>query len=243
MTDDRENPLRAFELDDTIPTRRELEVSDPLHLGITGTDLYDATRPAAFAEPETGYAWRRFVGALSLLLDPVADVCRGFDDQERWTQLADPRRCPPQWLRVLAQWAGIRRPDAMTEDELRELIGTGGPGFWRGTREAMIAAVRRFLPPGTADQFLYFEERADGQAYHLRVFTYTFVDHDEDQVRTALEAAKPAGLILDYQVRRGQNWWMLKQREGTWADVRDDYENWAAVLEDEPIVVPNREAA
>ena len=67
------------------------------------------------------------------------------------------------------------------------------------------------------------------------MFTYTFVEHDEQQVRAALEAAKPAGLILDYQVRRGQSWWMLRQREGSWADVRDDYENWAAVLSDEPI--------
>lgn len=241
MTDTDRNALRALETDDTIPTRRDHDPGDPLELGITGVDLYDATRPAAYADPENGYPWRRFVGALSLLLDPVAGVCRSLDGRERWTQLADPWRCPPAWLRVLAQWAGIRRPDAMTEEELRELIATGGPGFWRGTTANMIAAARRFLPPGMADLYLYFEERADGQAYHLRVFTYTFIEHDEQQVRAALEAAKPAGLVLDYQVRRGQNWNMLRTRSTagmgpfTWGDVNEEYESWEHVHTDEPI--------
>lgn len=147
MTDDSRHPALAPLLpgDDVTPIPEPV-IGDPLDLGITGVDLYEATQPAAYADADNDYAWRRFVGALSVLLDNVADVCRSFDGEERWTQLASPSRCPPEWLPVLAQWAGVRRPDAMTEAELRELIGPTAPGMWRGTRAAMIAAVRRFLP-------------------------------------------------------------------------------------------------
>jgi Phage tail protein (Tail_P2_I) len=212
-------------------------------LGPTGADLYAATAPAAFAEQDTDYAWARFLGALSEMLDPIAEMVRTDPDgHPGWTALASPHRCPPKWLRVLAQWAGIRRWDSMTDEELRELIGPRAPGAWRGTRPAMIAAVRRFLPPGTADQYLYFEERADGDPYRLRVFTYTFIEHDETLVRAALEAAKPAGLQLIYEVRRGQNWAMLNDRMASWAGVNENYESWDHVHHDEPIA-PRQEAA
>lgn len=207
----------------------------------TGEDLYEGTHPAAFADAETGGAWAKLCAALGELLDPIAEVTRPDDGSEPWVVLASPERCPTEWLRVLAQWAGIRRPDAMSEADLRELIATGGPGMWRGTRQAMIAAVRRFLPPGTADELLYFEERAVinaelDPAYCLRVFTYTFVDHDPVLVRAALEAAKPAGIVLDYQVRRGQAWFMLRNRRESWAEVNATYADWDEVRGDMPTV-------
>lgn len=212
----------------------------------TGEDLYEGTHPAAFADSETGGAWAKLCDALGELLDPIAEITRPDDGSEPWIVLASPERCPTDWLRVLAQWAGIRRPDAMSEADLRELIGRGGPGMWRGTRQAMIAAARRFLPPGTADHLLYFQERADfgagtDPAYCLRVFTYTFVDHDPEEVRAALEAAKPAGIILDYQIRRGQAWFMLRNRQPTWAAVNEAYSSWHEVLSDEPTLERNEE--
>jgi hypothetical protein len=207
----------------------------------TGEDLFDGTYPAAFADSETDGAWAKLCDALGELLDPIAEVTRPDDGSEPWVVLASPERCPTDWLRVLAQWAGIRRPDVMDEEDLRELIGRGGPGMWRGTRQAMIAAARRFLPPGTADHLLYFEERAElgtGQdrAYCLRVFTYTFVEHDPALVRAALEGAKPAGIILDYQVRRGQAWFMLRERRASWAETNATYGSWHDVRSDQPTV-------
>lgn len=201
----------------------------------TGETLYDGTRPAAFADPETGGAWAKLCDALAQLLDPIAQVTRPDDSSAPWVVLASPDRCPADWLPVLAQWAGIRRPDVMSEADLRELIATGGPGMWRGTRANMIAAARRFLPPGMADYLLYFEERADGDPYALRVFTYEFVEHDPALVRAALSAAKPAGLTLDYEVRQGQAWFMLAEKMDSWADVTTGYESWWTVFQDEPI--------
>ena len=210
-------------------------------LGNTGREMLDNTRPV----PDVDGAWAKFLDALSYLLDPIADVTRPPDGSGRWTVLASPTRVPERWLPVLAQWAGVRRPDVMSDEDLREVIGPTAPGLWRGTRAAMIAAVRRFYPVNMApDYLLYFEERAvitgdeTIDAYQLRVFTYDFVPHDWELVRQALLHAKPAGLNLTYDVRRGQAWFMLRERRESWADVRDSYASWNAVHLDEPIGGP-----
>jgi len=208
----------------------------------TGGELYEGTYPAAYADSDTGRTWWRFLEALSYLLDPIAEITRPDDGSGPWVTLASPERCPTDWLPVLAQWAGIRRwnPEAITEPDLRVLIAGGGPGFWRGTRAAMIAAVRRFYPPDMApDYLLFFHERAAlggglDPAYSLQIYTYDFVDHDPNLVRAALWAAKPAGLILDYEVQQGQAWFMLNERVQDWAQVNSDYESWDAVHRDEP---------
>lgn len=225
-----------------------LEVANPpFDLGDTGHDLYERTQPVAFGDPVNRWAWAAYCSALSTILDPISVMVR--DDaagNAGWTKLASPWRCPEPWLPVLAQWAGIRISAArsMTVDELRELLSTGGPSLHRGTRAALIAAIRRFLPPGTADRLVYFEERAvvtgnpQIDAYMLRVFTFNFVEHDPEEVRAALEAAKPAGIQLVYQVRVGQTWGMLNQREDSWADVLNNYASWGDVLNTEPIEIP-----
>ena len=200
----------------------------------TGDELYEGTYPAAFADEDNDYAWAVFLNTLAQLLDPIAQITRPDDGSEPWTVLASPYRCPTIWLPVLAQWAGIRRPDVMSEADLRQLIANGGPGFHRGTRAAMIAAIRRFMPPDMPDNLITFDERADGNAYFLRVFTYDFVPHDPTLVRQALEQAKPAGLVLDYEVRVGQTWGMLKDSGDSWGDVLTNYPNWSAVLHAAP---------
>lgn len=215
------------------------DVDPPFELGETGADLYRATRPLAFADAEHGWAWAHLLAALSQLLDVIATMVR--DDEQGnpgWTALASPNRCPEPWLRVLAQWAGVRRWDAMSSTDLRNLIGPTAPGLWRGTRLALRAAVRRFLPP---DATIYFEERAvtpehpEGDPYHLRVFTYDFDEHDPEQVHEAILAALPAGLTLDYQVRHGQTYRMLRDRHPDYASVRDSYENYGDVRDRNPI--------
>lgn len=218
-----------------IPPEPPAEVEE-----ITGPQMFEHTRPVGYAEAETGNSWRRFMSALSYLLDPIAEVTRPLDGSESWTNLASPRRVPRDWLIVLAQWAGVRPAVArsMTEEELRDLIAHGGPGFWRGTRSGIEAAVRRFLPEGTDERFLYIEEKADGDPYKLRIFTYASQTppHVEEQIRDALLHAKPAGLYpFIYEVRVGQTWAMLRNRKATWAEVIADYADWWEVIHDEPL--------
>jgi hypothetical protein len=207
----------------SVPARLEID-EPPFDLGDTGRDYYAKTQPVAFGDPRNGWAWARYCAALSILLDPVSTMVRD-DDQGNpgWTALASPNRCPSPWLRVLAQWAGIRRWDAIDDVDLRNLIGPRSPGLWRGTRAAMAAAVRRFLPP---DGTIYLEERAGGDAYAFRVFTYDFDEHDPALVEAALLAAKPAGLTLIYEVRSGQTYRMVRERHPTYADARAAYVNY-----------------
>jgi hypothetical protein len=207
-----------------------MSATRPPALGNTGREMRANTGPV----PEVDYAWTKFLSALSYLLDPIAEVTRPPDGAERWTVLASPRRCPDRWLPVLAQWAGVRRPDTMTTDELRDLIGPTSPGMWRGTRAGLLSEVRRFLPEGAG---LYYEEFADGDAYHFRVFTFNTEPDVEAQIREALAHAKPAGLFpFTYEVRVGQTWAMLRARKANWHEVNTEYADWYEVMHDEPLL-------
>lgn len=202
-----------------------------------GADLYEALAPMAFADAAMGWALAIYLDVSGLAVEEVAFLVRADSEgNDGWSAFADPARCPDSFLRTLAQWAGIRWPGRMPLDYLRTLIGGKGSGLWRGTRSALIAEVRRFLPDRWQNA-LYFEERADGNPYLLRIFTYSFVDHDEAAVRAALEFAVPAGLMLDYEVRDGQTWGMLNESHTSWGDVRDSYTNWADAFNARPIGV------
>lgn len=211
-------------------------MSTPPELGLTGAQLHERTLPVAFADAENGYAWAKYLAALSLILDPIARmVYIDAEGNPGWSDLASPSRCPREWLPVLAQWAGVRRPDAMSEDELRELIGPRAPGMWRGTRAAMIAAIRRFYDPGVdVDRFVYFEERADGDPYRLRIFTYSFIPHDAELVADAIAHATPAGLRVTYEVRDGQTYNMLRDRHVDYNEVRASYDSYNDVRSGRP---------
>jgi hypothetical protein len=204
----------------------------PPEMGNTGREMFDNTRAAAYADADNDFAWAKFLSSLSFLLDPVADVTRPADGSERWTTLASPSRVPAQWLPVLAQWAGVRRPETMTDDELRDLIGPTAPGMWRGTRAGILAAVRRFLPEGA---YLYWEEFADGDPYKFRVFTFNTDPATEALIRDALAHEKPAGLFpFEYEVRVGQTWRMHLDCGYTWWQTLDCFESWYDVLTQPP---------
>lgn len=211
----------------------------PFDLGDTGRRLYAGTPGIGHADAENGWAWAHLCAVLGGMFDPVAEVVRpDTDGNAGWTALASPFRSPPAWLRVTAQWGGVRMSaqEAMSEAELRELLATGAPGIWRATRRQIIAAIRRFLPADTADRYIFIEERVGDDPYELRVFTYTFVPHDPAKVRAALLDALPVGRHLAYEVRRGQMYAMLRDRNGglTYDDVNAMYATYTAVHHDDP---------
>lgn len=192
---------------------------------VVGQDLYDAVEPLTFADKSLGWPLANFLSSLGLMLDEEARLVRTDDDgNDGWSAFADPQRCPVNYLYTLAQWAGVRYPRRMSVDDLRALIGPHAPGVWRGTKAAILNAVERYLSPGGA---LYFEERADGDAYKLRIYTYTYDTLDETAIRNELAGQVPAGLILDYEVRDGQSYAILRDTGDTYADVKAQYPTYA----------------
>lgn len=204
-----------------------MSVTNAPEMTTVGQDLYDSLEPLTFADAGLGWPLANYLSAIGLILEEIALLVRADDDgNDGWSAFADPQRCPLDFLFTLAQWAGVRYPRRMTETDLRALIGPHAPGMWRGTKGAILSQVQRYLAPGGQ---LYFEERADGDAYKLRIFTYSYDTLDEDALRDQLLHVVPAGLILDYEVRDGQTWGQLRDSGRTWADVLTDYPNWSTV--------------
>jgi hypothetical protein len=199
----------------------------PPTMTTVGADLYAALEPLAYADASLGWPLANYVSAIGLILEDAAVLVRTDDSgNDGWSAFADPARCPDSYLYTLAQWAGVRYPRRMSLTDLRELIGPHAPGVWRGTKAAILDAVQRWLEPGG---LLYFEERADGDPYKLRIFTYTFDTLDEAAIQTELLNVIPAGLILDYEVREGPTWAQLHTSEGTWGAVKSNFATWRDV--------------
>lgn len=212
-------------------TTSDLPPAPPFAMGLVATELYTSTAPLTYDEVMLGYPWALYLTSLGLELEDEMVLTGGDATHEPWTAMADPERVPETWLGTLAQWAGLRKRSSYSTAELRQLIGPHAPGLWRGTKDALIAAARRFIGP---DQPLYFEERADGDAYFLRCFTYDFSGGDPVQIEAALVDAKPAGITLDYEQRIGQTYGMMLGKRHTYAAAKAAYPTYAGMLEDTP---------
>ena len=190
-----------------------------------GQDLYDALEPLAYADASLGWPLANYCASIGLILEEIAQLVRTDDaGNDGWSAFADPNRCPDDFLYTLAQWAGVRYPRRMSTGDLRVLIGPTAPGLWRGTKAAIVASVRRYLTP---DGYLYFEERADGDPYKLRIYTYEQTTLDEAAIEAELPNIIPAGLILDYEMRSGQTYYMLDRDLSSYAAVRSTYTSYA----------------
>ena len=198
-----------------------------------GSDLYAAVEPLTWADESLGWPLALYLSANGLMLEEVAQLVRTDDDgNEGWTAFASPARCPESFLYTLSVWAGAPYPRRMSTDDLRAVIGPRAPGVWRGTKSSIIAALQRYVTQGAP---IYFEERADGNAYHLRIFTYTNSTLDEAAIRAELLNQIPAGIVVDYEVREGQTYGMLKQHVATYADMKAMYATYADVRQAAPI--------
>lgn len=197
-----------------------------------GQDLYDSVAPLTYADESLGYPLALYLSANGLLLENVAEVVRaGPDGEDGWTAFADPVRCPVEFLYTLGVWAGVRYPRRMGTDDLRKLIGPHAPSVWRGTKGAIQEAVRRYLTEGAT---IYFEERADGNAYHLRIFTYDTETLDEQAIRMELYGAVPAGLVVTYEVRLGMDYEQVTAAYASYDEVNAAFASYDELLHSGP---------
>lgn len=186
--------------------------------------LYTDLAPFAYADESLGWPLLSMLGAIGDPFQLVSDLASDSDDGPGWSALLDVDRAPAAALPWLAQFVGVRLRAGLTPEAQRDLVRRGA-GHRRGSPAAMAAAAQEFL---TGEKRVRIYER-DGSAYRLTVVTYTAETPEPAAVEAALRAQKPAGLVLVYEVRPGQDWQSVKDHNATWQTVKDNYATWEGV--------------
>jgi hypothetical protein len=189
----------------------------------TATIVYRWVGPA-ITRPDEEHDWAlaHLVNAVTAALAEVEAVTRASDGRVGWAIALDPDTAPAELLGWLAPFAGVALDDRLSTAGQRQQI-KDRPYHRRGTVEAIKAAARPWLAYGD----VVLVER-DGSAYRLTIQyaadqvdvptledvenTYPTLGDIEEQVRylgdlegdlarmqDAVEAAKPRGLVLNFQ--------------------------------------------
>lgn len=194
-----------------------------------GDEIYAAQAPLADDDASYGFALLAYSRALGAMFEEVNWYAGETDTEPGWSRLANIDTAPPKALGWLAQFVGVRLDPALDDAAQRARI-RATDGFKRGTVGAIAAAAQQYL---TGAKTVLIRER-DGDPYALTVVTYTAETPDEDAVRAALLAQKPAGIILTYVVEAGQDWLTLETGYATWNDVLAHFFTWQDVLNNTP---------
>lgn len=200
--------------------------------GQVADELFEAVAPLAYDDATNDNATLGLVNALALVLDDIATIVNPADGSAPWSLVYDLDNAPVEWLPWLGQWVGVRIPTGLDEASMRLRVRETD-GFKRGSVGAIMGAARQRL---IGDRKVVLRERYDpsdplvDSPYHLTVFTFTDETPDSAAVEAALVAQKPAGIILHYEVRDGQDWQTLSAGGTTWADVVSTYDDWADVI-------------
>lgn len=171
-----------------------------------------------------------FLEAMALGFEPIDQVVRDTDAGPGWSQILDPNRAPAWALTWLAQLVGIQLPAGTPEATARNLIRT--PAGWRrGSVGAIQDAVRPLL---TGSQTVIVLERTGGawagadNPYHFSVVTYTSETPDTAAVVAAVNAQKPAGLVVSVTTTTPHTWLTLQAHYADWNAVKAAFATWAA---------------
>lgn len=174
----------------------------------TAEEAYAAMGAWAAEDARLDYPLLRFIAATADLLDPIEALVRDRDDQPGWAIVFDPDTAPLEFLDWMGQFLGVT-PVLGLPAEARRLRIRETAGFQRGTRASIEGAARQYL---TGNRQVLVYER-EGSPYRLTVRTYETETPNAPAVRAALMAAKPAGLVLTYEVASG----------GTYAELATAY--------------------
>lgn len=119
----------------------------------------------------------------------------------------------PHWL---GQTAGLAVPSTLTADQARAYVAGRGVSQ-RGRPAALRAAVAATLT-GTA--VVRITERVGGDAYAVRVTTFSAQTPDAARTLAAALTEKPQGLLLTHVVAPGQTWGDVKASGRTFAQLK-----------------------
>lgn len=164
--------------------------------------LYERLGPLTDGDAERGWPLLAFCDALVAPFLQMDEVISDRDDgTEGWRVALDPDLVPAWALGWAAQFHGITLRPGLTDAEQREWVRTGW-GVNRGTVASIRASVQTTLT-GTRAVQIYERE---GGAYRLLVTTRTSETPDPAATEAALRAALPAGLVVTFETRPGQDY-------------------------------------
>lgn len=191
--------------------------------------IKDQTRP--WVEADTAGDYRALSEGIAAMFQPLADLISDDDEGPGWSRLMDVARVPSRDLGYLAQFAGVTLlPGLSDADQRARIRSTDGQN--RGTPGALVGAAQQYL---TGDKRVVLRERFNpatgADAWHLQLFTRTAETADPAAIVRAVNAQKPAGLIIHFAVVDGADWEAVRTTYDSWLAVRDAYGDWTAVRE------------
>ena len=149
-------------------------------------------------------------------------------EDDGYTILVDPDRCPDKGLAWLAQFVGERLPPGIEGAMAREWI-KDNPNNNRGTPRSIFLATQRRL---TGDRLVTMIERPGVAVDEISVTTYTAQTPDPEGTRLDILDATPADVILEYQVVAGQLWDDVNTDNASWQEAKDTYPTWSDMATD-----------
>lgn len=175
-----------------------------------------------------------YAQAIGTMFDPleqiVADV--GMDGDPDYMPgygvLLDIETCPTEDLGYLGQYVGVPVPVGVDDATARSLIRAEG-GIGRGTLASVRAAILRHLT-GTQSLVIFERTALDGSpdAYQAVVHLRPSEVADLQTIKDAVNAVKPAGILINYIVSDGYTW---AEAIHAWAD---DTFMWGQALSTQP---------
>jgi Glycosyl hydrolases family 16/Phage tail protein (Tail_P2_I) len=214
-------PLAAFDFGGSLDsgdlsTTRDLSIRP--EVSPLAEEIYAALGPLTAHDQENGWHLLRFVAAIAHEPQWTDDLVRDSEAGPGWSSIVDLDRAPAEALGWLGQFVGVdTHPDIDAESQRIRIRETAG--FRRGTRAAIEGAARQLL---TGNRTVQVQER-DTSPYHLKVITFETETPVPDRTAAALQAQKPAGLVLQYVVSSGATYGELTATGDTYAELNDEY--------------------
>lgn len=168
-------------------------------IGRLAADIYALLTPYSEDDATTGYALRSIVEAMAKTFTDVDELVRdSVAGDPGWSAILDAVRVPDEGVAWLGQIVGTPPNQGDTLAVSRARIATG-EGIHRGSIPTITAIAKRLL---TGTKLVVIQERTS-DAWHYSVRTRTTETPSSAAVLAAMQAAKPAGLILDYATFTG----------------------------------------
>ena len=216
-----------------------LPTATPSTVSTTTLDLWNQLGPWHDADNASGiagngYPLLTFLDAISSQFAVTEAYTRDDATHTGWGQLLDVNVCPTAALPWLAQFAGVSIPVGATDAQMRAAI-VAQQNSKRGTPATLIAILQSFL---TGTQHVTLSERTP-DPYSFTITSYLTETPGGAggataiAAKAALLAAKPAGLIMTYNVQSGLTWNGIANyptTPGQWSQQTDTWNSLASVI-------------